>query len=416
MEHQDPESVEPAAAMGRQPDEQAPALAPMPDEPAPLVTGRVTHRRRFRAPIILAGAVAAVALALVGDHLVATAIHAQAWPTWAAADAQFDEASTEYEATAERGASAVARGEYLLEIATGDLVRAEDRTALGERVEHARELLDDLPAPPAGIVDVAAPDSPAPAWERYADLWRLVDLVPSRHSAAVRFDAAAEQVAGGTKAIADASEALVSGTEELAEAALAESTLASYQARLAVEQAVDGIRHSPSISSGDANRFAALATAVVDVRASHAAEQEHRSSYPVRAEIESFARSIASGVELEFAWAYEVAGLASDEWFSGTTEFQPDGVGWGLISLTESIERDWATDANAKALVVHEVGHAQVLRDACYPIFEAAPFTGDHEMWATAWAIGMGYDLPGAGIEAYGRPSDAQIAAAAACR
>ena len=111
MEHQDPESVEPAAAMGRQPDEQAPALAPTPDEPAPLVTGRVTHRRRFRAPIIVAGAVAAVALALVGDHLVATAIHAQAWPTWAAADAQFDEASTEYEATAERGASAVARGE-----------------------------------------------------------------------------------------------------------------------------------------------------------------------------------------------------------------------------------------------------------------------------------------------------------------
>ena len=50
------------------------------------------------------------------------------------------------------------------------------------------------------------------------------------------------------------------------------------------------------------------------------------------------------------------------------------------------------------------------------PIFEAAPFGGDHEMWATAWAIGMGYDLPGAGIEAYGRPSDAQIAAAGQCR
>ena len=40
----------------------------------------------------------------------------------------------------------------------------------------------------------------------------------------------------------------------------------------------------------------------------------------------------------------------------------------------------------------------------------------DHEVWATAWAIGMGYDLPGAGIEMYGRPSDAQIEASKACR
>ena len=39
-----------------------------------------------------------------------------------------------------------------------------------------------------------------------------------------------------------------------------------------------------------------------------------------------------------------------------------------------------------------------------------------HEMWATAWAIGMGYDLPGSGTEFYGRPTDVQIAVAAQCR
>ena len=55
-------------------------------------------------------------------------------------------------------------------------------------------------------------------------------------------------------------------------------------------------------------------------------------------------------------------------------------------------------------------------RWSCAPIFEGPEFRSDHEMWATAWAIGMGYELPGAGIEAYGRPTDAQIAAAAACR
>ncbi len=181
---------------------------------------------------------------------------------------------------------------------------------------------------------------------------------------------------------------------------------------MAVEEAVDGIRHSPSMSSGDGDRFSVLSAAVAAVRASHAAEQEHRNAAPLRAEIEAFARSVASGVELDFAWAYEVAGMGSDGWYSGTTEFRPEDGGWGLISLTESIEREWASDPNAKALVVHEVGHAQVLREACYPDLRGSAVRRDHEIWATAWAIGMGYDLPGAGIEAYGRPTDAQIAAA----
>ena len=381
-------------------------------------TGTVpaTPRRGIRTPAIIAGVVAAVALGVLGQHVGASAWHAQVWPVWASADARFDEASAEYEATAERGDSAVARAEYLHETATGELVRPEDRDALAQRIELARTGLAEPPAPPTGLVELGAPDSPAPAWERYADVWRLLELVPSRDAAAERFDAATARIADRTKGIADASEALVAGTEELAGAALADSTLATYRTRLAVEQALEGIRHSTSTSSGDANRFSVLATAVAEARASHAAEQEHRTAYPVRADVEAFARSVASGVELEFAWAYEVAGKGSDEWYSGTTEFRPEGIGWGLISLTESIEREWASDENAKALVVHEVGHAQVLRDACYPIFDAAPFTGDHEMWATAWAIGMGYDLPGAGIEAYGRPSDEQIAAAAQCR
>jgi hypothetical protein len=114
--------------------------------------------------------------------------------------------------------------------------------------------------------------------------------------------------------------------------------------------------------------------------------------------------------------AYEVGGYSSDGWYSGTAEFFDDGDGWGLISLSESIEDAWTWDENAKAVVVHEVGHVQVLRDACSAIFTAGEFDGDHEAWATAWAIGMGYDMPGAGIEAYGRPSAAQIAAAAGCR
>jgi len=398
--------------------------APAPEQPAPERPAADRPRdestpvaRRRRGNIVAVAALAGLfALGLGVHQFVATTAHAYVWPAWATADGRFDEASADYEATADRGDSAVARAENLLGMATGDLVRPEDRAALEESIGLARDILADAPAGPTGIVDLGEPGTPAPAWERYSDLWRLAELIPSRNEAAERFDAAVDRVADGTRTIAEATEALISGTEALASAALDASPSATYRFRHTAEEALAGLRHSPEVSSGDADRFTALATAIADVRASHAAEEEHRNAYPLRAEIEAFARSIASGVELEFAWAYEVAGLSSDSWYSGTAEFKADGVGWGLISLTESIEREWSADENAKAVVVHEVGHTQVLRDECYAIFTAEPFSGDHEIWATAWAIGMGYDLPGAGIEAYGRPSDAQIAAAAECR
>jgi hypothetical protein len=406
-----PEQLAPEQPAPEQPAYVEPAPARPRDESALPVA------RPRRGNIVAVAALAGLfALGLCTHQLVATTVHAHVWPAWTAADGRFDDASAAYEATVDRGDSAIARAENLLGMATGDLVRPEDRSALEESIGLARGILADAPAGPTGIVDLGEPATPAPAWERYADLWSLVELIPSRNAAAERFEGAVDRVAGGTKGIAEASDALLSGTEELAAAALDASPSATYRYRLTAEEALASLRHSPSISSGDADRFTALAAAIADLRASHAAEEERRNAYPVRAEIEAFARSIAAGVELEFAWAYEVAGLTSDSWYSGTAEFKPDGVGWSLISLTESIEREWSADENAKAVVVHEVGHAQVLRDECYAIFTAEPFNGDHEMWATAWAIGMGYDLPGSGIEAYGRPSDAQIGVASGCR
>jgi hypothetical protein len=116
------------------------------------------------------------------------------------------------------------------------------------------------------------------------------------------------------------------------------------------------------------------------------------------------------------AWAHEVNGLSSDEWYSGTAEFLPSDGGWGTISLTHSVSDNWVDDINAKAVVVHEVGHTQAIRPICEPLFTGPEIAGDHEMWATAWAIGMGHDVPGSVIEAHGRPSDAQIAVASGCR
>ncbi|GAA1055587.1 hypothetical protein GCM10017608_22410 [Agromyces luteolus] len=365
-----------------------------------------------------AGMIAAVVAAwAIGHQVVATAVHAEAWPVWAAADAAYDEAAADYRETAERAESAIARGDALVGIAVGDLVAEEDRANLEARIDEARELLADRPSSP-GIAALGDPGSFAPAWERYADLVSMIDLVPSREEAAARYGAARDVVAGGSLAIADATETLIAGTEARAVAAVEQSPSATVASRVAVDEALAGLRRSPTTSSGDSSRFADLAAAVDELHASHAAEVARLAEFPVRAEIEAFARSISFDVPFDVTWAYEVGGFSSDGYYSGTAEFfqDVDGEGWGLISLTHSIEEAWSFDENAEAVVVHEVGHVQVLREECATIFDGPEFAGDHEVWATAWAIGMGYDLPGAGIEAYGRPSDAQIQASTACR
>ncbi|GAA2043345.1 hypothetical protein GCM10009819_32430 [Agromyces tropicus] len=397
-----------------------PAPEPTPPDAVPVAVPAAADpaqaRRPGRAGVAAAAAIAAVIAAwAIGHQVVATAVHAELWPSWAAADGAFDEAATSYRETAERGESAIRRGDALVEMAVGDLVDPDDLADLEAQLDAARGVLDERPASP-GIADLGDPDGLAPAWERYADAVELLELIPSRELAAERYALARERVAESNLAIADASEALVAGTEELALAAMEANPSATHRSRLAVEQAIDALRQSPTVSSGSTGRFADLSDAVAGMHASHEAELARRGEHPVRAEIEDFARSISFDVPFDVVWAYEAGGFPSDAYYAGTAEFMPEGDGWGLITLTYSIEDAFSWDENAKAVVVHEVGHVQVLREACATIFSDAGFDGDHETWATAWAISMGYDLPGSGIEAYGRPTDAQIAAAGGCR
>lgn len=383
--------------------------APPPDRPAARPGGR------SRTLGLIAALTAIVALSLGGHQLVASAAHAQAWPLWAAADARFDEAVDAHALRLDRGGSAIARAEALQQVLTTELVHEDDRAALEASLVAARTALTGEPEQTTGLILLTDPSAPAPAWDRYADLWRLAELVPARNESADRLEASADAVAEATREVTDAAEELVAGSRELAAAELAAHPSATYRTRLALQGIIDGT-HTSGIPSTSAAGFTELATAVDEVRASHAAEEARRLEYPVRSEVEAFARSIAFGVTLDFVWAYEVAGVTSDAWYAGTAEFWEDGGGWGHITLSESISDAWGGDENARAIVVHEVGHTQVVRDACRAIFDGPAFEGDHETWATAWAIGMGYDLPGAGIEAYGRPSSEQIDAASGCR
>ncbi|HEU0183515.1 MAG TPA: hypothetical protein VFR16_15085, partial [Agromyces mariniharenae] len=183
-EHHEPEQ---ASSESAEPGHSDDLRQPIPDRALPEQPGAPGSASPRRTGLIVAGAVAGlIAVSLVGHQLVANAVHAWIWPAWSAADTRFDEASAAYEETFDRSDSAVQRGEFLLGMATGDLVRPEDRAALEEGIAGAREVLEDRPAAPTGVVELGEPDSMAPAWERYGDLFELVELVPSRNEAAVR--------------------------------------------------------------------------------------------------------------------------------------------------------------------------------------------------------------------------------------
>ena len=391
------------------------------DDPAPHRYAPLPHRsdptsQRSRPPVaaIVAGTAVALALGVLGHQWISTTAYEEVWTTLASTEAELTETIDGYEAGLERSDAVAARADALRTVVGGDLVSPEIVEALGVETDALAASLDAAPSPTGpltGLFD--EPTEFSPAWERYADLVAMAEALPERAEALETFRQAEADVRRARETVAERVDAVFANARERADAEIASHPLATYRTVLDVRHLIDG--SGVDGQSNSATGFTQLVDAVTALRASQAAVEAARAEYPRRAEIEDFARSISQGVTLDFEWAYEVAGVPSDGWYAGTAEFWPEDGGWGHITLTYSIDDSW-DDRNAEAVVVHEVGHTQAIRPTCAPIFEGAEFRRDHEMWATAWAIGMGYDLPGAGIEAYGRPTDAQIAAAAQCR
>jgi hypothetical protein len=377
------------------------------DDPTP-------HHSRPRSAALVAGTAVALALGILAHQWISTTAYDVVWATLASTEAELTETIDEYEAALGRSEAVAARADSLRTVVGGDLVSPELVEALSTDTDALAASLDTAPAPTGPLTGLF--DDPAefsPAWERYADLVAMAEALPERVDALQTFEQAEAEVRHARETVAERVDAVFASARERADAEIAAHPLATYRSVLDVRHLMDG--SGVDGQSNSATGFIQLVDAITALRASHAAVEAARTEYPRRAEIEDFARSISQGVTLDFEWEYEVAGVPSDGWYAGTAEFWPEDGGWGHITLTYSIDDSW-DDRNAEAVVVHEVGHTQAIRPTCAPIFEGAEFRRDHEMWATAWAIGMGYDLPGAGIEAYGRPSDAQIAAAAQCR
>ncbi len=283
--------------------------------------------------------------------------------------------------------------------------------------------LDETTAAPAPASEPDSAAAPAveqsyrPPWELLADAEAL-----DREAESVLADRSELVTLTGEGATLDdelraAEDAYWESLAVRAETGIAEHPLSTKATQVAVTRLIEQARDRSSADGHDASLVTQVYAGLQALADSQATEQAELDdpALATRREIEAYARSLSNGITLDFVWAPEVNGRG-EGWLSGTAQTWDSDGGWAIITLNYGIEEEWGYNENPRALVAHEVGHTQVFRDACWPLFSGPAFGQDDEMWATAWSISQGFDLPGSGIEAYGRPTDEQIAVAAQCR
>ena len=300
----------------------------------------------------------------------------------------------------------------LLDAAAPDVVPAAERTALDTARADLVATLEGWQAPPA------PPEIPAERPTTTPEILEATEALEAQTATAdttlsdtqKALDALETQRAGLTGAAEDLL-ATVPGTSQFY---LDTHPVATNASRSTMQLAADGVLASWSTSSSaELATFTAAAQGV----ATSQTDEEWLLAHPVhpaRPEIEAFARSLSGGVPIDISWAPEVNGAGPNGNSGGLATWTTAQYGYSTIQLSDNVAELWP-DAGIQALVVHETGHA--ITSKCYDLYAAPPFNSDDEMFATAWAISMGYDDGnGSGEWLYGRPSDEQIAAAAGCR
>lgn len=374
--------------------------------------------RSWRAPLVAAAVVlVGSSVTYLGAGLVAHQLRNDVIVEVAPLDGEADEAADDLRIRRALASGAATDGSGMVEVVTDGLGAPELATELDAASQEAAELVDQVEDP--SLPEPIAYDESElrPPWTSILELFATRARADEIAEELERMIADAADLGAAARSAEDARIAFYESAAADADAALAANPLASYESRVEVRHGVEQAGVGWAQGRNSAGAYAALASAVEAMEASAAAEGARRAApeYAVHGPIEDFARSIAHGVTLDFRWAHVVNGLSSDEWYSGTALYRDTDGGWATIELSHSVGWNWADDINAKAVVVHEVGHAQVVRPECEPLFRGPVFGSDDEMWATAWAIASGYDVPGSGIGPYGRPTDAQLAEVVKC-
>lgn len=376
-------------------------------------------RRKQRTGVVVAWWGATLALVVLA--IVAAFVHVSANEAFDAAEERL-ELTAEEEARAHDSLNAalsaaersVLSGEQIVAAATDELVDPAARTSLsdalattGQAAAEARDVLED-------DVDGAEADKPFWTWELFAEASDLDDRSRAANASADDFAAAESALDERHDALIETAVTLYASTEVAADALETANISARSAAVLDFRDAAARAADQTALGSDAAVAFSLYASSATALKASAAAELAEKAGplLATRLEIEAYARSIAGGVVLDFDWAPIVAGTGGPRGIGGTATWNSARGGSSTITLSHSVA-EWWPNADSRALVTHEVGHAIAAK--CHDKFDSQDPEANEE-WATAWAISMGHTAEGNGVQAYGHPSQEMIDLAATCR
>ncbi|WP_127820092.1 hypothetical protein [Microbacterium sp. CPCC 204701] len=389
--------------------------APGPDAAVPVLAPRAKRRMG----VVLAWC--AGALAVIVLAALAAFVHASADETFDAAQARLEFAAEE-EADAHRALTAavsaaersVLSGERIVAAASEELVHPDARSALGEALATLSGGADEARAVLEDEVDDGDVRKPMWMWELFAEASALDERREAATSSAEDSSDVERTLDDRHDRLTETAVALYASTIAAADALEAANVSARAAAVLDFRDAADRVAQQDGVGSDAAVAFSLYATNA-EILASSAQSELAEKAGPLlatRLEIEAYARSIAGGVVLDFDWAPVVAGTGGSRGIGGTAAWNSARGGSSTITLSHSVA-EWWPNADSRALVTHEVGHA--ITSKCHDRFDSQDRDANEE-WATAWAISMGHTAQGNGVQAYGHPSQEMIDLAATCR
>ncbi|WP_440708468.1 hypothetical protein [Herbiconiux sp. YIM B11900] len=399
-------------------------------------TPSAARRRVFVAGVVVASLAAAGAV-FAGAVVTATIRHDIATAAFTLQSQQEAEAAAAYSARLRSMEQIDSR----LQSIGGAADFAADTSAPAEALRQSIAGIDSIvqsplpvPAPDAAAdanatdtADAGAGATPASAESTsagYVPPWTLFEqalAIEESSHASQRSETALLKGTSAARAAEDAVDPVESAYFKAravrAEDAMASAPLSDRSLQVALMRLIEDARAPGRGVVHDCALVSAIAAGEAQLQSSQTTHEAERDdpAWATRVEIEDYARSISNGVALEFVWEPVVGGYGED-WLSGTAQTWDSDGGWAIIHLNYTIEEAWDEGPDARALVTHEVGHTQVFRENCRALFTGPVFGQSQETWATAWSISHGFDVPGSGIEAYGRPSEEQIAVAGECR
>ena len=340
----------------------------------------------------------------------------------------YDSAASQYESAAETTSSAKAQvrdeiaGLRAATDAAGRVISGGNQPIAVPDDVHAglASAVEDSTATASDADGVVATDIPAvgtkPGW-----FWELFGATSELDERLRDVDALADELVDASTDIEDARAtmtesglAVITTAGEAAPGFEGAHLSARTETVIALRDAAAEATAATAVDEDAATAYLALQDAAAQVIATENEELAEKAGplLDTRLEIETFARSLAPGVLLDFDWAPVVSGAGYDGSMGGYTTWWWGEKGRATIALSNSVAEQWP-GVRSKALVAHEVGHAISVK--CQSMYDSS--TQDSiEKWATAWAISMGYTDDANGVWAYGYPPQNYIDAAAGCR